>query len=681
MKNRRKYKFQGGIQRIENDTPDYSNAYKLRAEQNAKSQVGQNIGAAAANIAMPGLGSAMQGVGAISDAAFKDAKGNYKNKFSEIANTYTNPLATAGKAVSALTGDKTAAADLFSGLGVTAGLQALGVKNPFGKTTQEKVKDEAIAEEKRTAMANINKRYSEGTATDAQAALAKKGKYKVKTKQPRLIETEGREPIFSPKDKNGKRKLLYYNPNDPTHEEGGVKAVVMPKNRYNNGTNNLEGDIISKVVMNRNKDKDFVKRTQATNMFKTWDDFDTKATHKMAYGEDDRGQSYMFPTIMNPKNEAIKVPNQYADYISSKGYKKATGMMAVGAKQLKVNNLNNTAFTENLGGMPAVNAANKFVQPMAGIQQVARNIPEARRKEKIGTPRSHKKSYKQPIEDPPTTYDMMPKPPLSRINKETLSELKLPKPRSTFNTKNDFKKGGSYIRTYQEGTEAAATYKHTKTFKSKPAYQAALQAHDDSLNLYGQSRYFTDKVKESGLYNSTVENPAVKNITRTGTGRTASPLKTYGAPDDTSEEIMTIAGMNPMRKDLYSRKESKYKSFKEYEEAKAAGNPEKHEGYEINMYKHPEMALKYEPDTAQSLQIKKPKLNVTKDTATVRKPRMVTNTTDTTSKQDKEVVALNKTRGKFVGREKTFFEKAGEFLDKVGPSNRMSNGKKVKVYK
>jgi hypothetical protein len=34
----------------------------------------------------------------------------------------------------------------------------------------------------------------------------------------------------------------------------------------------------------------------------------------------------MFPTILNPNDEAIQVPNQYADYISNQGYKNATGM-------------------------------------------------------------------------------------------------------------------------------------------------------------------------------------------------------------------------------------------------------------------------------------------------------------------------------------------------------------------
>ena len=98
--------------------------------------------------------------------------------------------------------------------------------------------------------------------------------------------------------------------------------------------NTLEGDIISNVLMNRNRDKDFVQRAYAvgqypnSNMFQTSspDEFGANQSHMMAWGEDDKGQAYMFPTVMNDKNEAIKVPNQYADYISTEGYKKATGM-------------------------------------------------------------------------------------------------------------------------------------------------------------------------------------------------------------------------------------------------------------------------------------------------------------------------------------------------------------------
>jgi hypothetical protein len=48
----------------------------------------------------------------------------------------------------------------------------------------------------------------------------------------REIETEGREPIFSPKKKDGTRDLLYYNPSAPTHSQGGVKATVVSKDKY-----------------------------------------------------------------------------------------------------------------------------------------------------------------------------------------------------------------------------------------------------------------------------------------------------------------------------------------------------------------------------------------------------------------------------------------------------------------
>jgi hypothetical protein len=589
--NKRKYKYTAGIQAIANDTPDYSSAYKIREEQNAKNQIGGNIAATAANIAVPGLGSALQGVGAISDSLTKDAKGNYKNKFSEAASLFTNPLGTAGKTLSALTGNKTAAADLFSG-----SLGVFGIKNPFGKTTQEKIKDEAIKAEKAADAANFNKTVKEGTSTDAQSFLAKKGKYKVKTKQPRLIETEGREPIFSPKKADGTRDLLYYNPNDPTHEEGGVKAVVMPRNRYNNGTSNLM-----------------------------------------------------------PKRSKVSLLG--------------SGNMAVGAKQVKVSSLNNAAFSSNLTGMPSANAANKFVQPLAGTQQVARNIPEDRRKEKIRTPRSHKKST-GPVKtvDPPMLYEMKPPPP-----------------RSTFNTKNDFKKGGKYIKTYQlgtDGTEAGATYKHNRTFTNRRAFEEALQAHDDSLNLYGQSRYFTDLVTGSGLYQPTVEHPPVKDIVTTGRSTTSSPTKKFGAPDDRTEEFRTVKGIKPKRKDLYSRKESGYKSFEEWEKAKASGQPHgPHEGYEINMYRHPEMSVSYKPKEEEKLQPRQSNLRITSKDSTVVKPVVRPIIQDST----KKTPTKTKTRGKFVAEEKGFFEELGdrarEFLEKIGPSTRMSNGKRVRVFK
>jgi hypothetical protein len=484
--NRRKYKFQGGIQRIENDTPDYSSAYKLRMEQNTKQQAGSSIAATAANIAMPGLGSALQGVGAISDSLTKDAKGNYKSKGAEIASSLTNPLGNASKALSALTGDKTAAADLFSGSLVGSGLGALGMKNPFGKTTQEKVKEEAIKAEKATELANVLKRYSAGSSTDAQAALAKKGKYKVKSKQPRMIETEGREPIFSPRKADGSRDLLYYNPNDPTHEEGGVKAMVMP--RKQKGATKLEaGPVLKNAIKKYSKPMPAPKKQYIKDKDSLTEDLIELGDPTGISSYDDVYRSYK-NTGLSPETgievlgalpafgkfgktiKGLKITSdlfresklskalRFADKvskldqgkdISEKKYNSGTsnlmpkrskisllgsGNMAVGAKQLKVNDLNNTAFSSNLTGMPSANAANKFIQPTTGLSQVARQIPEERRKEKIRTPRSHKTINPDTnrIIDPPMLYEMKPPPP-----------------RSSFNTKNDFKKGSTKVKVYR----------------------------------------------------------------------------------------------------------------------------------------------------------------------------------------------------------------------------------------
>ena len=601
MKNKytkRRYKLYSGVQQIQMDTPDYSKAYELQATEGAKTQGIKNAASQFSGAYAP--------IGQLGGMASDVIKSNNKGKGGAQLGGAVS-MGASGAALGMQLGGPWGAAIGAVGGGIYGAVTG-GKEYEKGKKLQKEA-------EHKTAMENANKGFATSATTDAQSALAKKGKYKLKTgtstfKQPREIETEGREPIFSPKKADGTRDLLYYNPNDPTHEEGGVKAVVMPKNKYNNGTNNL-------------------------------------------------------------------MPKRPASKYSLVG----NGMMAVGAKQLKVNNLNNTAFTENLTGMPAVNAANKFIQPTAGIQQVARNIPEARRKEKKNTPRSHKTANPDTnrIIDPPMLYEMKP-----------------PAPRSTFNTKNDFKNGGKYVKVYQAGAKDIDTYKHTKTFKSKPAYQAALQAHDDSLNLYGQSKYFTDVVKRSGLYNSTVEHPEVKPITRTGKGKAPSPLKAYGAPNDASEDIITVAGNNPIRKDLYSRKESQYKSFKEYEAAKASGQDHgTHEGYEINMYKHPEMALEYEPDSVKSLQGKKIKLQTSRDTIPNRapiKPVIVPKVPDVKVPTkpivtDTTTAATPKTpaRNKFLGKEKTgfqkFTDKASNLIGRVGSSTRKSNGKAVRVFK
>lgn len=118
------------------------------------------------------------------------------------------------------------------------------------------------------------------------------------------------------------------------HNEPNEYVVPLP-DHLKDPNMNYEKDLISKVLMNRNRDKDFVKRAYDvgaypdSNMFTGLDteDFGNRMSHKMSWGEDDSGQAYMYPNIYNTNNEAIKVPNQYADYISSEGYKKATGMI------------------------------------------------------------------------------------------------------------------------------------------------------------------------------------------------------------------------------------------------------------------------------------------------------------------------------------------------------------------
>lgn len=120
------------------------------------------------------------------------------------------------------------------------------------------------------------------------------------------------------KPKDRKRKV--FDPNAKYYQDGGVSPI--------------EGDLISKVLMNRNRGVDFVDRAYAlgdnpgTPLFNVPDDeeFGNRMSHKMAWGTDNQGQTWMFPTVLNPNDEAIKVPNQYADYISSEGYKNATGM-------------------------------------------------------------------------------------------------------------------------------------------------------------------------------------------------------------------------------------------------------------------------------------------------------------------------------------------------------------------
>jgi len=359
---KKRYKLQTGVQQIELDTPSY-NKYNnfLTQKSGEENAISGGIQALSGSNAV--IGQAGNMLGNIVKNKSKDARKG------AIAGGALS-MAGQGAALGATIGGPWGAA-----IGGVGGLIAGGITAKKNYEEGERLKK---IDEQETAAINEAKKFHRGTSTDVQSSLindknisyAKKGKYKVKTKQPRLIETEGREPIFSPKKADGTRDLLYYNPNDPTHAEGGVKAMVMPKNKYNDGTSNL-------------------------------------------------------------------MPRR------SKYSLLGSGKMAVGAKQLKVNTLNDAAFSSNLTDTPSANAANKFAQPLAGINQVARNIPEDRRQEKVRTERSHKKSVKPVIVDPPTPYELKEKPPLSRVNND-------------YNTKNNFKKGGKYVKVYAQGSKSVS---------------------------------------------------------------------------------------------------------------------------------------------------------------------------------------------------------------------------------
>lgn len=353
----RKYKMASGLQQISLDSPDYSELYNSQEEAAFKNKSLSN----AAGMFSGAYGAAGQVGGVAADVIRNRSKDKKKG-------------AIAGGAVEMGASGAALGMQLGGPWGALAGGVIGGVYGGIkGKKDYEEQQILGKEADEKAYNQNYAKRFSGQTVTDAQSFLsphrntAKNGKYKVKTKEPRLIETEGREPIFSPKKSDGTRDLLYYNPNDPTHEEGGVKAVVVPRNKYNNGVSNL-----------------MPKRSKESLL--------------------------------------------------------GSGKMAYGAKQVKVNDLNNTALSQNLSGMPSANAANKFIQPTVGLNQVARQIKEDRRKEKGGIPTSHRTENKDINREirPPRRYE------------------EIPKDTSSYNNKNNFKKGGKYIKVYKDGSKSVS---------------------------------------------------------------------------------------------------------------------------------------------------------------------------------------------------------------------------------
>ncbi len=226
----KKRKYNTGVQRIYNDTPDYSDIDNKLAKKDAQGNLINSMVTTGADLALPGLGIGLNAANSISSSLAKNDKGLYKSKTAEFLDANLNPLSTVNKLAS---GDF---AGVYKTTPLGMGLSALGVDNPFGKTDDEKLKEEYKKKEKKAILANAQKLYQEGSSTDAQSFLAKKGKYKVK---PRIIESEGREPVFSPKKKDGSRDLLYFDPNGKNHSEGGEKLAVVAKGKYKKGTNEL----------------------------------------------------------------------------------------------------------------------------------------------------------------------------------------------------------------------------------------------------------------------------------------------------------------------------------------------------------------------------------------------------------------------------------------------------------
>jgi hypothetical protein len=179
---------------------------------------------------IPIVGAAVQAGTAISGVANEaKLKQMQKTGNAEAGKGYATLANIASPSSSLLKGfEEGNATDIVNGL-------TGGVLTPFLKGGSDAQKfEEQQYQQGREDYANKQLKNYGAVDTSMQTAQLKKGrreiflknaKYK-KASGVREIETEGREPIFSPKKKDGTRDLIYYNPNDPNHSEGGVKGIV-----------------------------------------------------------------------------------------------------------------------------------------------------------------------------------------------------------------------------------------------------------------------------------------------------------------------------------------------------------------------------------------------------------------------------------------------------------------------
>jgi hypothetical protein len=174
MKNKsRKYKLQSGVQKIAMDTRDDSKAYKLQEEEGAKQQaISQGLGAISGNF---------KPVADVGDIAGSVVKSNFKTKGgAQLGGAISKGAAGAAAGAqigSIIPGVGTGIGAAVGGLaGIGYGVFSAGNEYDEGKRLQNEA-DRVAAWKEYQKGYNTN-----GSATDAQAKVAKKGMYKVKVK-------------------------------------------------------------------------------------------------------------------------------------------------------------------------------------------------------------------------------------------------------------------------------------------------------------------------------------------------------------------------------------------------------------------------------------------------------------------------------------------------------------------
>ena len=284
-----KKKFQAGTQMI-NGSADPTKLYEAKREDTVAADQFNNAEQAALNRDVKQQEITDSATSAVGDAEALQKKKADASSGIGSALRAINPLIGVGMEMASSTTQKLEGASLDQALKTGEGKK--GSKNVSRVTTDTGTKllaaennvdlieafipldfgDSSVDIREREA---VNAQQKENTAkkqvenygaidNTVQATQVKKGRknlrYKMKAGS-REIETEGREPIFSPKKSDGTRDLLYYNPNDPTHKEGGVKAVIVPKSKYKMSSDSSlkvpEGSAI--VTANAGKNKQAIE--------------------------------------------------------------------------------------------------------------------------------------------------------------------------------------------------------------------------------------------------------------------------------------------------------------------------------------------------------------------------------------------------------------------------------------